>query len=283
MHRAVRRRGRARIAGPENTRGLPIFSTARDHFTVIGAPAYRVPECLDSLHRSFIVVRTDSRAQALDDLRATRFAINELFAPLARDGRFFASTVVTGSHAASAMAVAAGEADAAAIDRVTFALLGRYRPAAICELRIIAETAPTPPLVTARSSAPHVVAALRRGLRDVLANAKYAAICDGTLPERHRFCGDSRTGSSCVTKMKRATRLRHARVARCRLGYERGMTEKELAPFVGKQVAVHHSAGNIVTGVLKQSDPSGPYQVHSADGEVPPVPLLAEEIERIVA
>jgi len=136
--------------------------------------------------------------------------------------------------------------------------------------------------VTARSSAPHVVAALRRGLRDVLANAKYAAICDGTLPDDIGSCGDS--AYRVVMRYEdEATRLRHARVARCRLGYERGMTEKELAPFVGKQVAVHHSAGNIVTGVLKRSDPSGPYQVHSADGEVPPVPLLAEEIERIVA
>ncbi len=145
--------------------------------TVVGAPAYRVPGCMDSLHRSFIVIRTDSRAQALDDLRATRFAINELFAPLARDGRFFASTVVTGSHAASAMAVAAGEADAAAIDCVTFALLGRYRPAAILRTSRHRPDPPTPPLVTARSSAPHVVAALRPAMALFLSDIG--------------FCGDS--------------------------------------------------------------------------------------------
>ena len=73
-----------------------------------------------------------------------------LIAPLARDGRFFETVAITGSHAASAAAVANGEADAAAIDCVTFALLQRHRPHVVAELRTIASTfaTPTPPFVT---------------------------------------------------------------------------------------------------------------------------------------
>ncbi|GAC1311598.1 MAG: hypothetical protein NVSMB19_26050 [Vulcanimicrobiaceae bacterium] len=61
------------------------------------------------------------------------------------------------------------------------------------------------------------------------------------------------------------------------------MTNEELAPFVGKPVAVYHTAGNVVTGTLAQHGATGSYHVTSADGEVPPVPLHADEIERIVA
>ncbi len=61
------------------------------------------------------------------------------------------------------------------------------------------------------------------------------------------------------------------------------MTDQELAPFVGKQVAVYHTAGSVITGTLERPEPTGPYHVHSVDGEVPTVPLLREEIERIVA
>lgn len=61
------------------------------------------------------------------------------------------------------------------------------------------------------------------------------------------------------------------------------MTHDELAPFVGKQVAVYHTAGNVVTGMLVHDDPTGAYQVRSIDGEVPPIPFLRDEIVRVVA
>ena len=187
------------------TCGYLLFTTAREHFTVVGAPCYRVPGCAGPLHRSFIVVRRTSPVNELEALRGGRFAINEpgsnsgmnlprlLFAPLARDGRFFASTVVTGGHAASAELVAAGGADAAAIDCVTFALLARYRPLAVAGLRIIAETAPTPapPLVTARFAAPELVATLRAALREVVANDALAPVRDALFLAGIDYCDES--------------------------------------------------------------------------------------------
>jgi len=172
------------------TCGYPLLTTAREHFAVLGAPCYAVPGACGPLHRSFVVVRDDAAARAPEELRGASFAINEidsnsgmnlprlLFAPLAREGRFFGSTVVTGSHARSAEAVSAGDADAAAIDCVTFALLRRYRPAAVASLRAIAETAAThaPPLVTSRAAGAETVARLRRGVNAFLADPAFATL-----------------------------------------------------------------------------------------------------------
>lgn len=186
------------------TCGYPLLTTARDRFRVLGAPAYDVPGCTGSRHHSAIVVRGDG-AMSLEDLRGLRFAINEtdsntgmnlprrLFAPLARDGRFFGSTTITGSHAASAALVTDGGADAAAIDCVTFALLGRYRPQAIASLRIVARTAdsPTPPFVTSRTSDGTAVAALRRSLQTLLSEPIYAQIRDPLLLSGVSICDAS--------------------------------------------------------------------------------------------
>lgn len=125
---------------------------------------------------------------------------------------------------AGAATVTAGDADAAAIHCVTFALLTRSRPAAVAELHILAHTASSP---------------------------------TSPFPE--------------------------TRVTRVASGYERRMTHEELAPFVGRTVAAHLRGGDVLTGRLRQPDVRGPYEVHSIDGEVPPIVLLSEEIDRIDA
>ncbi len=184
--------------------GYPLFTTARGHFTVLGAPCYGVRGCNGSWHRSFVVVREDAPARSLDDLRGKRFAINErdsnsgmnlprrLFAPLARNGRFFAQTIVTGSHEASAAHVDDGRADAAAIDCVTLALLRRYRASAVARLRVVAQTAstPAPPLVTSRSTSARDVAALRSGLREFFGDHRYADLRAALFLEDVDFCDE---------------------------------------------------------------------------------------------
>jgi len=186
------------------TCGYPLLTTTRDRYTVLGAPCYRVAGCTGALHRSFIVVRENVRAATLEDLRGTRFAVSEvdsnsgmnlprrLFAPLAREGRFFAQTVLTGSHAASAALVDAGGADAAAVDCVTFAFLERYRPAAVRGLRVLAQTqpAPTPPLTTSRHTGDPIVAALRQALGNVVRNPAYASVCEALFLADITFCSE---------------------------------------------------------------------------------------------
>jgi ABC-type phosphate/phosphonate transport system substrate-binding protein len=202
------------------TCGYPLFTTARNHFTVLGAPCYTAPGCEGPMHRSYIVVRDDAPYRALADLRGTRFAINEpdsnsgmnlprrLVAPLARDGRFFSDTVVSGGHVRSAELVAAGDAHAAAIDCVTYALLRRYRPNAIAALRVIGETAatPTPPLVTSVTTPEALVAAMRAALADVMHAPEHAALRDALLLADIAAC-DERAYAIVMTYEREAAAL----------------------------------------------------------------------------
>lgn len=175
--------------------GYPIFTTAREHFCILGTPCYDAPGCSGTLHRSFIVVHRRSPFGRLEDLRGTVFAVNEAdsnsgmnlprrsFAPLHRNGRFFEHTVVTGSHARSVEFVASEKADAAAIDCVSFALLRRCRSDAIGELRIIGETpaSPAPPFATSNRRSVAEVNALRLALRDVLQDQRNKEILNPLL------------------------------------------------------------------------------------------------------
>lgn len=161
--------------------GYPLRTSLSGLYDVVAAPVYDVPFCSGSTHCGLIVVRGNANYAGLEDLRGARFAVNAAdsntgmnlprrrFAPLARAGRFFGSILLTGSHAASLQAVARGEAGAASIDNVTFALLAEHRPEAVSDVRVIAATAPspTPPFVTPAPSSD----GLRALLFDALAGA----------------------------------------------------------------------------------------------------------------
>lgn len=160
------------------TCGWPLVTALAGRVAVVATPCYALPGCEGPTHRAFIVVRADDPAAAPEDLRGRAFALNAwdsntgmnlpraLFAPLARDGRFFGTVITTGGHRASLAAVAAGRADAAAIDCVTFGLLRRHAPGAVAGLRVLAETPPAPclPFITSRATPPEAIAALREAL-----------------------------------------------------------------------------------------------------------------------
>jgi len=162
------------------TCGYPLMTTLRDRVGVVATPRYGAPGCDGPLHRSAVVVRRNDPATTLADLRGRRYALNDpasntgmnliraMIAPLTRGEAFFGAVTVTGAHAASAEAVAAGEADVAAIDCVAFALLQRLRPAATRPLRVLAWTAPSPglPLITAVATDARARAVLSRALAD---------------------------------------------------------------------------------------------------------------------
>ena len=71
-------------------------------------------------------------------------ALRGLVAPASREGRFFSEIKVTGTHAASIALVQNGEADVAAIDCVTHALIGRYRGEALKGTRVLGSGASRP-------------------------------------------------------------------------------------------------------------------------------------------
>lgn len=160
------------------TCGYPYMKALRGHAALVATPQYEAAGCEGPFHRSAIVVRKDQRAAALAELRGTRLALNApssgtgmnllraAVAPHAHRRPFFASVAVTGSHLASVEAIAAGAADVAAIDAVTWAHLETFRPALTRDLRVLGWTDRSAclPLITARTSSPRLRAALVEAL-----------------------------------------------------------------------------------------------------------------------
>jgi ABC-type phosphate/phosphonate transport system substrate-binding protein len=104
---------------------------------------------------------------------------------LSRDGRFFGTVKVSGAHMRSVEMVRAGEADVAAIDCVTYTLLGRYRPSCLSGIRILAPTdpVPAPPYVTSRDYPPETLARMQHALTSVLNRTPRYAFCDDLFIE----------------------------------------------------------------------------------------------------
>jgi ABC-type phosphate/phosphonate transport system substrate-binding protein len=146
------------------TCGYPLVTTLAGRVALVATPCYRADGCDGAWYRSAIVVRASDSASSLADLRGRRCAVNSVtsnsgmnvlraaVAPLAQGGKFFGTIVMTGGHAASLRAVAAGDADVAAIDCVTWAHLRQLCPQDTARLRVLDWSAATPglPLITSR-------------------------------------------------------------------------------------------------------------------------------------
>jgi ABC-type phosphate/phosphonate transport system substrate-binding protein len=177
------------------TCGYPLVTELAGAVTYVATPRYAAPGCAGTDNRSRVVVRADSRVGSVGALRGARAAVNgldsnsgmnllrALVAPLSCGGRFFGEVVVTGAHLASLEAVAEGRADAAAIDCVSLAQVGRGRPELATAVRVLAETpaAPGLPLVTRRDAPPEEVACLRAALAEAAADPALAAVRDELL------------------------------------------------------------------------------------------------------
>lgn len=164
--------------------GYPLTHGMKDLVVPVATPAYRAPGCAGILYSSAFVVRADDPAGRLADLAGRTCAVNGLqsqsgynvlrhaVAPLNRKGRFFAEVTLTGGHGASMTAVSGGRADIAAIDGVTYGLIGLHQPEAVAGLRVLAwsEQVPGLPYVTRAGVAPDVLERLREGLMTALAD-----------------------------------------------------------------------------------------------------------------
>ena len=172
--------------------GYPLAVDTTLALRVVALPVYGVPGCDGATHTSVLVVRADDERQSLDGFRGAHAAINDaqsntgmnLFratlapvaGPSSQDAGFFGEIVETGSHRASIVAVAMGDADIAAIDCVTYAALERFEPDLTTQVRIIERSpaSPTLPFVTAASTSAETVIALDLALRRVMADPELA-------------------------------------------------------------------------------------------------------------
>jgi ABC-type phosphate/phosphonate transport system substrate-binding protein len=183
------------------TCGYPMTHAFKDVLRPVATPAYAAAGCSGPYYSSAIVVREDDPAQGLGELagracavnnRASQSGYNALRHALARhavQGRFFARVVETGGHLPSLAAVAGAQADVAAIDAVTLALVTACRPSAVSGLRVLgwSEQAPGLPYVTRADAGDDLVARLREGLQaalddPALAPAREALLLTGAQP-----------------------------------------------------------------------------------------------------
>lgn len=141
------------------TCGFPYANTLGGKVTLIGTPAYELDDASPGHYFSVLVARRSKPPETLTGLRDMRLAFNmtQSQSGFAAPVRLLASNgcastpepLETGAHRASVKAVAAGEADWAAVDAVSWKLAMRHEPATD-DLVVFARTPETPalPLIT---------------------------------------------------------------------------------------------------------------------------------------
>lgn len=177
------------------TCGYPLETVFKGQAIRLGAPIYDAPGCDGPTHRAYFLVRADSAAQSLADLRGGVFLLNSpvsnsgmnlprrALAEIAGGRPFFHRVIETGGHPASLDRLLRGEGDVASIDCVTYAFWRHYRPQSAAQVRIVAETPVSPaiPFVTSVATPAPIETILRNALRAVATKPRYAAACTGLM------------------------------------------------------------------------------------------------------
>lgn len=164
--------------------GYPLIKLYAGALTPVLTPHYSVEGCSGPAYSSFVFVRSADGINTLADLRGRISAINDresmsgmlalklVFGPLTDNGKFFAGTIETGTHARSLAAVLRGEADVCAVDAVCVALARRHRPELLAGLTEIARSPLVPglPYVTAGHRSPQELARMRQAIAAAFAD-----------------------------------------------------------------------------------------------------------------
>lgn len=141
------------------TCGFPYRAKLHGQVHLVGTPDFGIQGCPPGYYRSVLIARAGDPRSALAQFDGATLAYNDAMsqsgwaAPQAhatRHGLTLRAGPCTGGHAASLAAIATGQADLAALDAVTWALLCDHDPLAK-SVKVIAETDPTPglPYITA--------------------------------------------------------------------------------------------------------------------------------------
>ena len=185
------------------TCGYPYVNVLGSAVKLVATPSYDAPGCERARYGAHVIVRENANVRSVADLRGRRLAANgtgsysgyhvwwHMLAAGDDPPSFFGEIVASGSHRASIRLVAAGEADACAVDCVTHALLSDQAADELRGTRILASspTAPAMPYVTSAGTSDDEIAKMREGL--------HAAIADPSLaPARKEL---RLTGASVLT------------------------------------------------------------------------------------
>ena len=149
------------------TCGMPYRNSLHGKVQLVGTPDFKVYGCEPGYYRSAIVVRAEEGDKALSSFKDGVLALNSTTSQSGYSaaywhcrahGFWFDKTLTSGGHQASAMAVAEGKADIAAIDAVTWRLLCSYEPFT-SQLTALDWTEPTPglPYITSNNHDPNKI------------------------------------------------------------------------------------------------------------------------------
>ncbi|MBK6468963.1 MAG: PhnD/SsuA/transferrin family substrate-binding protein [Rhodobacter sp.] len=136
------------------TCGYPYRARLHGKVALVATPDYGLPGCPPGHYHSVLVARADDPRDRIEAFDAAPMAFNEELsqsgwaAPaqhLIGLGLTPCPVLRTGGHRLSAQAVAAGRADLAGLDALTWAMLQGQEPAAKA-LKVVGQTAPTPAL-----------------------------------------------------------------------------------------------------------------------------------------
>ena len=170
------------------TCGYPFVNVLGPAVRLVATPSYDAPGCGAASYAAHVIVPEDARAQTVADLRGSRLATNGTgsysgyrvwrhMLPAGEDPpSFFGEIVASGSHRASIRLVAAGKAEACAVDCVTHALLADQAGEELRGSRILTSspTAPGMPYVTGAATSDDDIAKMRDGLRSAIADPSLA-------------------------------------------------------------------------------------------------------------
>ncbi len=168
------------------TCGYPLVALLPE-VQLVGAFQSRAQGCYGLRYRSWLVARSEDEHLTLSDFLGRRAVCNSndshsgynslryVVAPLAKDGKFFSATQFSGSHRQSLAALRAGDADIAAIDCITWALLRAHFPDELRGLEIIGETplCAALPLITSANTSAATLATLRSALEELTSTKRY--------------------------------------------------------------------------------------------------------------
>jgi phosphonate transport system substrate-binding protein len=156
-----------------------LYTQKTDHLAPLAAPVMAAPRYAGMpIYFSDVVVPAGSPFGRFADLRGARWLFNEPgsfsgyavlrahLAALGETGDFCGSMQASGGHIRSLEMVAAGEADAAAIDSTVLDLERARRPELVARVRTVAALGPhsIPPVAVARHVPPAVQEQLRAAL-----------------------------------------------------------------------------------------------------------------------
>ncbi len=169
------------------TCGYPFATQLMDSVRLIATPVYDVAGCSGPTYTSAVLVRADDPAHGLKDVRNGCFAFNSrtslsgyrcLTSSIGDPQDWFAQSCQSGGHRQSALMVARGEADCAAVDAVCWHLFGQFEPEAAAKLRVLEWTKPLPalPFITHRSQSDETVSLLRKGLLAAVEGFDWATV-----------------------------------------------------------------------------------------------------------